>query len=85
MPRILFKELRYRILYLPFSLLAFELSFAVYNSYEYLEFGYFLFPVICCGMLFRYNKPGRRNWSRRDFSAYRSGQEWIPQKPKLRR
>lgn len=52
MPRILFKELRYRILYLPFSLLAFELSFAVYNSYEYLEFGYFLFPIICCGMLF---------------------------------
>lgn len=52
MPGILFKELRYRILYLPFSLLAFELSFAVYNSYEYLEFGYFLFPVICCGMLF---------------------------------
>jgi len=52
MSGILFKELRYRIFYLPFSLLVFELSFAVYKSYEYLEFGYFLFPIVCCGMLF---------------------------------
>ena len=49
---IIRKEALYRILYIPFSLLVFELSFAVYKSYEYLELGYFLFPIVCCGMLF---------------------------------
>lgn len=47
------KELRYRLGYLPLSLLVFALCDRVYESYDTLEYSYFLFPLILCGILFR--------------------------------
>ena len=50
---IIKKELRYRLGYLPLSLLVFYLCDRVYESYDTLEFSYFLLPLILCGILFR--------------------------------
>lgn len=50
---ILKKEFRYRSGCLPLSLLVFYCSIRVYESYDTLEYSYFLFPLILCGILFR--------------------------------
>lgn len=53
MHRLILKELKSRFGYVILSMFAYEMCIRVFETYDYLEYSYFLVPIVCCGLLFR--------------------------------